>query len=148
MSGEADLFASVAQIIFDVGHQAYGHKILTGRRERMHTIRQTGGLSGNQLLGIWRTIQRAVSGTANQQRALANGDLYEAMLDLLCRLSLTSLTRSSRGLAACYLGRDDFTSTWAQGQSFIAGMQDSQTGARVNMIPLVLAIAPPQCQLP
>ena len=34
------------QIIFDVGHQAYGHKILTGRRERMHTIRQTGGLSG------------------------------------------------------------------------------------------------------
>ena len=34
------------QIIFDVGHQAYGHKILTGRRDRMHTIRQTGGLSG------------------------------------------------------------------------------------------------------
>lgn len=34
------------QIIWDVGHQAYGHKILTGRRNRMHTIRQTGGLSG------------------------------------------------------------------------------------------------------
>lgn len=34
------------QIIWDVGHQAYGHKILTGRRHRMHTIRQTGGLSG------------------------------------------------------------------------------------------------------
>lgn len=34
------------KIIWDVGHQAYGHKILTGRRHRMHTIRQTGGLSG------------------------------------------------------------------------------------------------------
>lgn len=34
------------QIVWDVGHQAYGHKILTGRRNRMSTIRQTGGLSG------------------------------------------------------------------------------------------------------
>ncbi|KAL8461322.1 hypothetical protein ACS0TY_032703 [Phlomoides rotata] len=34
------------KIIWDVGHQAYGHKILTGRRSRMHTIRQTFGLSG------------------------------------------------------------------------------------------------------
>ncbi|GMH36910.1 hypothetical protein BSKO_04783 [Bryopsis sp. KO-2023] len=34
------------KIIFDVGHQCYGHKILTGRRNRMSTIRQTAGLSG------------------------------------------------------------------------------------------------------
>ena len=34
------------KFIWDVGHQAYGHKILTGRRSRMHTIRTTGGLSG------------------------------------------------------------------------------------------------------
>lgn len=34
------------QIIFDVGHQAYGHKILTGRREVFHTNRVFGGLSG------------------------------------------------------------------------------------------------------
>ena len=34
------------QIIFDVGHQAYGHKILTGRRENFHTNRIFGGLSG------------------------------------------------------------------------------------------------------
>jgi 1-deoxy-D-xylulose-5-phosphate synthase len=34
------------KIIWDVGHQAYPHKILTGRRERMSTIRQGGGLSG------------------------------------------------------------------------------------------------------
>ncbi|CAL5078876.1 unnamed protein product [Urochloa decumbens] len=34
------------KIIWDVGHQAYPHKILTGRRSRMHTIRQTSGLAG------------------------------------------------------------------------------------------------------
>lgn len=34
------------KIIFDVGHQAYIHKIITGRRERFATLRQYGGLSG------------------------------------------------------------------------------------------------------
>ncbi|MEO3998434.1 1-deoxy-D-xylulose-5-phosphate synthase [Mesorhizobium sp. CAU 1732] len=34
------------RIIWDVGHQAYPHKILTGRRERIRTLRQEGGLSG------------------------------------------------------------------------------------------------------
>jgi 1-deoxy-D-xylulose-5-phosphate synthase len=34
------------RIIWDVGHQAYPHKILTGRRARMRTVRQEGGLSG------------------------------------------------------------------------------------------------------
>lgn len=34
------------QLIWDVGHQAYGHKILTGRREQFHTNRLYGGLSG------------------------------------------------------------------------------------------------------
>ncbi|MDP7098500.1 MAG: 1-deoxy-D-xylulose-5-phosphate synthase N-terminal domain-containing protein, partial [Rhodospirillales bacterium] len=34
------------RLIWDVGHQAYPHKILTGRRQRMGTLRQAGGLSG------------------------------------------------------------------------------------------------------
>lgn len=34
------------RIVWDVGHQAYPHKILTGRRERMRTLRQNGGISG------------------------------------------------------------------------------------------------------
>ena len=34
------------QIIWDVGHQAYGHKILTGRRDIFHTNRKYGGISG------------------------------------------------------------------------------------------------------
>ncbi|MEL7481214.1 MAG: 1-deoxy-D-xylulose-5-phosphate synthase [Pseudomonadota bacterium] len=34
------------KIIFDVGHQCYPHKILTGRRDRIRTLRQGGGLSG------------------------------------------------------------------------------------------------------
>ena len=34
------------KIVWDVGHQAYTHKLLTGRRDRFHTLRQHGGLSG------------------------------------------------------------------------------------------------------
>jgi 1-deoxy-D-xylulose-5-phosphate synthase len=34
------------RLIWDVGHQCYPHKILTGRRDRMHTLRSGGGLSG------------------------------------------------------------------------------------------------------
>lgn len=34
------------KIIWDVGHQAYAHKILTGRRKEFHTLRQSGGISG------------------------------------------------------------------------------------------------------
>jgi 1-deoxy-D-xylulose-5-phosphate synthase len=34
------------RIIWDVGHQAYPHKILTGRRDQMSTIKQFGGISG------------------------------------------------------------------------------------------------------
>lgn len=34
------------QLVWDIGHQAYVHKLLTGRRDRFHTIRQFGGLSG------------------------------------------------------------------------------------------------------
>src|SRR3990167_7244971 len=34
------------QLVWDVGHQAYGHKILTGRRKIFHTNRTKGGISG------------------------------------------------------------------------------------------------------
>ena len=34
------------RVVWDVGHQTYPHKILTGRRDRMETLRQLGGLSG------------------------------------------------------------------------------------------------------
>ncbi len=36
----------VDKLVFDVGHQCYPHKILTGRRDRIRTLRQGGGLSG------------------------------------------------------------------------------------------------------
>jgi 1-deoxy-D-xylulose-5-phosphate synthase len=34
------------RLVWDVGHQTYGHKVLTGRRKRMHTLRQLGGVGG------------------------------------------------------------------------------------------------------
>src|SRR5204863_7262956 len=35
------------RLVWDVGHQAYAHKILTGRRDALHTIQQYAGLSGH-----------------------------------------------------------------------------------------------------
>src|SRR5450755_4242412 len=41
------VFASpLDRLVWDVGHQAYAHKLLTGRRDRFRTIRKEGGLSG------------------------------------------------------------------------------------------------------
>src|SRR4030042_886640 len=34
------------KLIWDVGHQSYAHKLLTGRRDHFHTLRQYGGISG------------------------------------------------------------------------------------------------------
>jgi 1-deoxy-D-xylulose-5-phosphate synthase len=34
------------RLVWDVGHQTYPHKVLTGRRDRMHTLRQLGGIAG------------------------------------------------------------------------------------------------------
>src|SRR5215467_16149819 len=36
----------IDQVVWDVGHQGYPHKILTGRNDRMDTLRQEGGISG------------------------------------------------------------------------------------------------------
>ncbi len=33
------------RLVWDVGHQAYPHKVLTGRREQLHSIKQSGGLA-------------------------------------------------------------------------------------------------------
>lgn len=42
------------RIVWDVGHQAYGHKILTGRREAFHTLRKFKGISG--FLILWKAL--------------------------------------------------------------------------------------------
>src|SRR5271154_2883349 len=39
------------KILWDVGHQAYPHKVLTGRRDRLSTIRQYGGVA--PVLSLW-----------------------------------------------------------------------------------------------
>ena len=55
----------VDRFLFDVSHQAYVHKLLTGRADRFHTIRQPGGLNGFML----RTESRARLPTAQVMRA-------------------------------------------------------------------------------
>ena len=54
------------RIVWDVGHQSYGHKVLTGRRERMDTLRQLGGISGfpRRSESIYDTFGTAHSSTS------------------------------------------------------------------------------------
>ncbi|WP_342361895.1 1-deoxy-D-xylulose-5-phosphate synthase [Terrarubrum flagellatum] len=92
------------RLIWDVGHQAYGHKILTGRRDRIRTIRQEGGLSGftkrseseydpfgaahsstSISAGLGMAVARDLSGAKNHvvavigDGAMSAGLAYEAM---------------------------------------------------------------------
>ncbi len=92
------------RIIWDVGHQAYPHKILTGRRERIRTLRQGGGLSGftkrdesiydpfgaahsstSISAGLGMAVARDLSGGSNHviavigDGAMSAGMAYEAM---------------------------------------------------------------------
>jgi 1-deoxy-D-xylulose-5-phosphate synthase len=92
------------RLIWDVGHQAYPHKILTGRRDRIRTLRQGGGLSGftkraeseydpfgaahsstSISAGLGMAVARDLSGKKNAviavigDGALSAGMAYEAM---------------------------------------------------------------------
>ncbi len=92
------------KLIWDVGHQAYPHKILTGRRDRIRTLRQPGGLSGfckraeseydtfgaghsstSISAGLGMAVARDLSGGSNNviavigDGAMSAGMAYEAM---------------------------------------------------------------------
>ncbi|MCW5717383.1 MAG: 1-deoxy-D-xylulose-5-phosphate synthase [Bauldia sp.] len=92
------------RLIWDVGHQAYPHKILTGRRERIRTLRQEGGLSGftrraeseydpfgtahsstSISAGLGMAVARDLTGATNRviavigDGAMSAGMAYEAM---------------------------------------------------------------------
>src|SRR5689334_6856597 len=92
------------RLIWDVGHQAYPHKILTGRRDRIRTLRQEGGLSGftrraesvydpfgaahsstSISAGLGMAMGRDLAGAANNviavigDGAMSAGMAYEAM---------------------------------------------------------------------
>jgi 1-deoxy-D-xylulose-5-phosphate synthase len=92
------------RLIWDVGHQAYPHKIMTGRRDRIRTLRQGGGLSGftrrseseydpfgaahsstSISAGLGMAVARDLAGTSNNviavigDGAMSAGMAYEAM---------------------------------------------------------------------
>jgi len=92
------------RLVWDVGHQAYPHKILTGRRERIRSLRQGGGLSGftrrvesaydpfgaahsstSISAGLGMAVARDLKGAKNQviavigDGAMSAGMAYEAM---------------------------------------------------------------------
>ena len=56
------------RIVWDVGHQTYPHKILTGRRERMGSLRQFGGISG---FPVRRESEYDAFGTAHSSTSIS-----------------------------------------------------------------------------
>jgi len=60
------------KIVWDVGHQGYPWKILTGRNDRLHTLRQQGGLSG-----FLRAMRASTTSSAPVTRARAVGRLRD-----------------------------------------------------------------------
>jgi 1-deoxy-D-xylulose-5-phosphate synthase len=96
------------KFIFDVSHQGYVHKILTGRREFLHTLRQTGGCSGflqreeseHDLFGAGHagTALSAALGFAAARDALKTDDKVIAVVGdggLGCGVSLEALNTAS-----------------------------------------------------
>jgi 1-deoxy-D-xylulose-5-phosphate synthase len=76
------------RLIWDVGHQAYPHKILTGRRDRIRTLRQGGGLSGftkrsESPYDPFGTAHSSTSISAGLGMAVAR-DLAGAKNDVIC----------------------------------------------------------------
>ena len=76
------------RLIWDVGHQAYPHKILTGRRNKIRTLRQGGGLSG--------FTKRAESqydpfGAAHSSTSISAGLDYPGVALFITIVSLVSL---------------------------------------------------------
>ncbi len=67
------------KLIFDVGHQCYPHKILTGRRDRIRTLRQDGGLSG---FTSRRESEYDPFGTAHSSTSISAGLGYAVGRDL------------------------------------------------------------------
>ncbi len=70
------------RLIMDVGHQAYPHKLLTGRKDRFHTLRQKGGLSGftNRFESIYDVYNCGHAGTAaSAALGISYGDHLQGM---------------------------------------------------------------------
>ena len=85
-------------LVWDVGHQAYGHKILTGRRKKFHTNRQLGGISGfpkreESIYDAFGVGHSSTSISAALGMALAsklNGDLNKQHIAVIGDASIAS----------------------------------------------------------
>ena len=73
-------------MIWDVGHQCYPHKILTGRKDKIRTLRQGGGLSGftKRLESEYDTFGAAHSSTSiSSALGIAEANKFYDAVDLL-----------------------------------------------------------------
>lgn len=96
------------KIVFDVGHQSYTHKILTGRAKALHTLRQYEGLSGFQRRGesehdIWEAGHSSTALSACAGLAVAR-DLDHQNHEIICVIGDASMMNGETLEALNYLG--------------------------------------------
>lgn len=109
----------VDQIVWDVGHQSYVHKILTGRKERFSTLRQEGGLSGFPRAGE-SVHDSFLAGHASTSIAVADG------------IARAKRLRGEEGHAVAVIGDGAFTG----GMAF-EGLNNAARGENRNLIILL-----------
>ena len=79
------------RLVWDVGHQAYGHKILTGRRDQFHTNRQFGGLCGfptpkeseHDAFGVGHSSTAISAGLGMSVAALQKGEINRQIVAII-----------------------------------------------------------------
>ena len=129
---------SVDRLVFDVGHQCYPHKMLTGRREAMSTLRQYGGIAGfpkpNELVKNAEVPGGMYSNMVAQLKALNSSDLLDDAMKLIPKVRrdaglvpLVTPTSQIVGAQAVNLaidrkkGNPDYTNTSNQFISLVKG---------------------------
>ena len=109
------------RLVFDVGHQAYPHKILTGRRSRLSTLRKKGGLSGftcrsESPFDPFGAAHSSTSLSASLGFALAR-DLQDSSRRIVCVIG--------DGAMSAGMAYEAMNNAGAQGSSILAILNDN-----------------------
>ena len=121
--------APADQIVWDVGHQAYPHKLLTGRMPLFHTLRQEGGMSG--------FLKRSESeydsfGAGHAGTAISSGLGMAAARDLNGE-SFKVVSVLGDGALTCGLSYEGLNNAGASGRDFIVVLNDNEMSIAPNV---------------
>jgi 1-deoxy-D-xylulose-5-phosphate synthase len=118
------------QLVWDVGHQGYPHKILTGRNARMETLRQEGGLSGflKRTESEYDTFGAGHAGTA-----ISAGLGMAAARDINGEEDLKVVAILGDGALTCGLSYEGLNNAGHSGRDFVVVLNDNEMSIAPNV---------------